>query len=97
MGGRAVSGLAAATLLLLSACAQDASVTDSDVWHMRQNETSVSICYSAAVSTREQVEALAASQCPAERPAIRLKDEVTFFNNCPLSKRNRVTFLCVAQ
>lgn len=99
MNRRNAIGKGAACLCLswlLSACAQQASVTESDVWHARQDQTTVSVCYSAAVSTRAQVEALAVAECPAETPAIRLIDEDTFFNNCPLSKRNRVTFLCVA-
>ncbi len=83
-------------MVLLAGCARDPSITSSDPWHERPNTTAVSVCYSASVSTRQQVEALALSHCPASQPVLRLLDEDNFLNDCPLSKRNRVTFLCVA-
>ena len=86
-----------ATAVLLSACAQEPSITASDVWHEAYDETVVSVCYSASAATREQVVALAASRCPAVKPAVRLIDEDSFLNDCPLSKRKRATFMCVAQ
>lgn len=98
MAGRINLVLVSALLLWLpAACARDASITESDVWHKRQGETVVSVCYSASVSTRAQVEALAGAECPAETPNVRLFDEDAFFNECPLSKRVRATFLCVAE
>ena len=95
MSGRVAVGLLTMTVLL-SACARDASITSSDVWHAGPNETAVSVCYSASVSTREQVLALAADACPVDKPVLRLIDEDSFLNDCPLSKRIRATFLCVA-
>ncbi|RVU37939.1 hypothetical protein EOI86_01135 [Hwanghaeella grinnelliae] len=85
-----------AVMVLMTACARDPSITTSDVWHSGPNQTAVSVCYSASASTREQVEAVAAEGCPVEKPILRLIDEDSFLNDCPLSKRIRATFLCVA-
>jgi hypothetical protein len=95
MKGRVAIGLLSMAVLL-SACARDASLTSSDVWHAGQNQTAVSVCYSASVSTREQVLALAAEACPVDKSVPTLIDEDSFLNDCPLSKRIRATFLCVA-
>ena len=89
--------LCLAGVLLLAACAREPSRTETDVWQQRPGESVVSVCYSAAVSTREQVEAYAQSYCPAAKPLVNLIDHDNFLNNCPLSKRNRATFLCLAQ
>lgn len=93
----ALGGMGLGVAVLLSGCARDPSITESDVWHGGPNDPVVSVCYTAATATREDVLQLAASKCPEETPLLRLIDEDTFFNNCPLSKRVRATFLCVAQ
>ena len=60
-------------------------------------EDVVSVCYSASVSTKVQVESYAQSLCPISKPVVNLIDHDNFLNNCPLSKRNRATFICKAQ
>ncbi len=85
-------------LLVVSAgCAREPSETTADVWQQVPGETVVSVCYSAAVSTRAQIESYAQGLCPAAKPLVELIDHDNFLNNCPLSKRNRATFLCKAQ
>jgi len=91
------TALAVGGVLLLAACAREPSETGPDVWQEVSGEPVVSVCYSAAVSTREQIEAYAQSLCPIAKPAVELIDHDNFLNNCPLSKRNRATFLCKAQ
>ena len=97
MKRRAFTMLLFGSVLLLTACARDPSETTSDDWQLVPGEPVVSVCYSAAVSTRPQIESYAQGLCPAEKPFVELIDHDNFLNNCPLSKRNRATFLCKAQ
>lgn len=89
----ATLGLAGA--LVLGGCANAPSITNTDPWRQVEGETSVSVCYAASATTREEVAALAVSYCPKDRQALRVINEDSFLNNCPLVKRNRVSFLCV--
>ena len=83
--------------LLAAGCAREPSQTAPDDWQLRQDQTVVSVCYSAAVSTQDQIESFAQTLCPAAEPVVRLIDHDNFLNDCPLSKRNRATFVCSAQ
>ena len=83
--------------LVVAGCAREPSQTTSDDWQLRQGQNVVSVCYSAAVSTQDQIESFAQTLCPAAEPFVRLIDHDNFLNDCPLSKRNRATFVCSAQ
>lgn len=97
MNKRGFSAPVLGSLFLLAACARAPSETEPDIWQLRGDEPVVSVCYTAAVSTRQQVEAFAHSLCPAGYSGVELIDHDNFLNNCPLSKRNRATFLCEVQ
>ena len=84
---------AAAVLLLLSACADDPSFTNTANTKPSDNRT-VSICYNGSTTTREALEAMALSRCPGESPRVEVHDHDTFWNACPISKKTRVTFVC---
>ncbi|MEQ9491166.1 MAG: hypothetical protein RIM72_19470 [Alphaproteobacteria bacterium] len=85
-----------AIILFAAACARSPSVTDTDKW-VSANAPGpvVSVCYSAAESTREEVMAFALAECREDLQALILIGEDTALNDCPLLKRARVTFACV--
>ena len=83
--------------VILAGCARAPSFTNIDPWIDRDGEIpAVAVCYSEAETTREQVMAFALAGCPEEQRALTLLDEDSVLNNCPLVKRNRITFACVA-
>ena len=86
---------AALTLLLgLSACAGDPIVTNSDVIK-RTDQPTVSICYSTETSTEQSLRELALKECPVDTSNVQVWDHDTFMNDCPISNKNRVTFMCL--
>ena len=82
---------------VLAACANEPSITRSEVWHEQRGATVVSVSYNGRSTTREAVETLAAGACPVEAPAVTVIDHSSMLSDCPMTKRNRVTFQCVAQ
>lgn len=84
-------------MVFLAACAREPSQTATDTWQELPGEDVVSVCYSASVSSKAQVESFAQSLCPISKPYVELIDHDNFLNQCPLAKRNRATFLCKAQ
>lgn len=86
----------AAVILFTTACARSPSVTETDKWvSATAPGPVVSICYSAAESTREEVMAFALTECQEDLQALTLIGEDTALNDCPLLKRARVAFACV--
>lgn len=92
----------AATLLfafgatvVLAGCADDPSVTNSNAVNQTGIPT-VSICYSGQTTTREDLAGLAMENCPEGTQRVSVWDHDTFFNDCPISKKNRVTYQCLA-
>jgi len=84
----------ASTLLFVSACADPPSVTETSGTRTSELET-VAFCYSGQATTRDQLFAMALEQCPDGTRRAEVWEHDTFFNNCPLTKKNRVTFQCV--
>lgn len=84
------------TFAFATGCARSPSFTETDKWIGADAPgPTVSVCYSAAESTREQVMAFALAKCSEDHRALTLIDEDSALNNCPLLKRQRVTFSCV--
>jgi len=82
--------------VLVAGCARSPSITQTDEWvRARAPGPTVSVCYSATESTREQVMALALGECAEDRRALTLIGEDSALNDCPILKRRRVTFACV--
>ncbi|MGO1118564.1 hypothetical protein ACTL6U_07665 [Rhodovibrionaceae bacterium A322] len=55
----------------------------------------VSLCYSAQVDRKDQIESYLANRCPAsEKWQIRLYGEDQLGTNCPLLQGVRITFIC---
>lgn len=86
-----VLGLSAA---ILSACADPPGPTDTGGTPPTELQT-VAFCYSGQTTTRDQLFAMALAECPAGTRSAEVWEHDTFFNSCPLSKKNRVTFRCL--
>ena len=85
----------AALMLLATGCANEPSVTNNElVPTPKGNYGVVSICYAASAATREQIIALAREHCSPERQTLEVWQHDTFVNDCPLAKKNRVSFIC---
>lgn len=83
-------------LVFAAGCARSPSFTQTDEWvSANAPGPAVSVCYSAAESTREQIMAFALAKCSEDLRALTLIDEDSALNNCPLLKRQRATFSCV--
>jgi hypothetical protein len=54
----------------------------------------VAVCYSAHVSTVEQVSAAAAEFCGEQDTPVTLWREDLVFNDCPIVKKRRAVFAC---
>ncbi|RED53610.1 hypothetical protein [Aestuariispira insulae] len=80
--------------LILSSCANEPSITESYGVDSPGGNLLVSVCYSATNTTRQEIENLAAKSCPAGTTGISVAGHNTLLNQCPLSKKNRVTFEC---
>lgn len=91
-----LAGLLGVFALLVSACAREPSLTSVEAWRVNSNSQSklVAVCYSPEVSTRAQVAAVVVNQCPAETQSLTVLEDSALLNNCPISKRYRVTFEC---
>ena len=80
--------------LLLAACANEPSLTDSYGVETTASGKLVSVCYAADNTTRDEIRKIAAGACPAGTTGLSVADHTTLLNKCPLSKKNRVTFQC---
>lgn len=78
----------------LSACADPPSVTEPTATEETQSPV-VSICYSGQTTTRDALADMAMSHCPAGTTGLEVWDHDTFWNDCPISKKNRVTYRCL--
>jgi len=54
----------------------------------------VAVCYSAHVSTPEQVSVAAAELCSEPNTPVRLWRDDLVMNECPLFKKRRAVFIC---
>ena len=88
--------LALAVVGLLAACAERPSLTDSEPT-ARSDYPIVSFCYSSQTTTREELASMALEACPEGTRRVSVFDHDTLFNNCPISKKNRVTYQCLPQ
>ena len=88
--------MALAVVGLLAACAEKPSLTNNDATAATDFDV-VSFCYSSKTTTREELASLALNACPAETQRVSVWDHDTFFNSCPISKKNRVTYQCLPQ
>ncbi len=81
--------------LLLAGCAGQPSTTGIPP-ALQEKGDAVAVCYDPDATTRAEVEKVARKACPKEDSEIRLWREDVVFNGCPLFKKTRATFLCVA-
>lgn len=79
----------------LSGCTDLPAETES-FGTQRSDLPVVSLCYTGKNTTREALRQTALSLCPEGTSQVSLWDHDTFFNDCPLSRKNRVTFQCVS-
>lgn len=92
----AFSLLSMLVLPALAGCAEAPDPTNS-VATKRSDLPVVSICYTGRAATQAELRQMALDRCPAGTPGVTLWDHDTFFNDCPLSRKNRVTYQCQAQ
>ena len=79
---------------VLSACAEPPALTGTLATPLSKDPL-VALCYSAGNTTREALAELALEACPDETRRVEVWDHDTFFNNCPINKKNRVTYRCL--
>jgi len=96
MTGRNRSFVLIAALMLLGACAELPSKTESGGVDAPPNTELVSLCYSAQTTTRQALADIALELCKEGASGVEQWEHDTFFNNCPISKKNRVTYRCLA-
>lgn len=79
--------------MVLAACASEPAETHASATRFSQSPK-VAICYSAKASTEAQIRSMALKSCPEGTRGVELWDHDTLMNDCPMSRKNRVTFLC---
>jgi hypothetical protein len=79
----------------LAGCADLPAETES-LGSARTDAPVVSLCYTGKTATREALRLQALALCPEGTGRVSVWDHDTFFNNCPLSRKNRVTYQCLA-
>ncbi|MAO91656.1 MAG: hypothetical protein CMM78_10855 [Rhodospirillaceae bacterium] len=79
---------------VLSACAEPPTTTGTLATPLSKDPR-VALCYSASNTTREALAELALEACPDETRRVEVWDHDTFFNDCPINKKNRVTYRCL--
>lgn len=78
----------------LSACSEPPALTGTAATPLSKDPL-VGLCYSASNTTREDLAQLALEACPDETRRVEVWDHDTFFNDCPINKKNRVTYRCL--
>ena len=80
---------------MLVGCTAAPSVTSSDYAKDEPDGyTVISICYSPSDATRAEITAKALESCPIGANSVEPWDKDLVINDCPILKKNRVTFLC---
>ncbi|MDF1749035.1 MAG: hypothetical protein P1V34_09205 [Alphaproteobacteria bacterium] len=79
---------------VLSGCAEPPTQTGTAATPAT-NDPVVAICYSASNTTREALAEMALKLCPKGTQRVDVWDHDTFFNDCPINKKNRVTYRCL--
>ena len=80
-------------IVIIAGCMRDPSLTNiSDI--RRSGEVLVGICYSAEVSTRQEVIDFAFKHCPEGSRNMTIYQHDTLLNDCPIVKKNRIVFQC---
>lgn len=81
---------------LLAGCANDPTVTNTnDTRPAPKGMKTVGVCYNADNTTREAVGAVALKACPEGTAKLSVWDHDQLMNACPLTKVNRVVFVCL--
>lgn len=88
--------LAVLIVLFAAACSELPTVTNSD-GVADTPDAVVSLCYTGQNTTVDELRRMALSYCPEGTTRVDAWEHDTFFNDCPVSKKNRVTFRCLAQ
>jgi hypothetical protein len=86
--------LFAASILLLAACSEPPAPTEPSTAKHTDNEV-VGLCYTGDTTTRAELAAMALELCPEGTRGVDVWDHDTFFNSCPVSRKNRVTYRCL--
>lgn len=95
---RTIRTLAVGAVTVAAGCASVAGDPERtsipfDVPHEMRSRV-VAVCYSARVSTAEQVAKAAAEFCAEPDTPVELWREDLVFNECPLFKKRRAVFSC---
>ena len=91
----AVRTVGAILLALLAAGCSEPPTETNTIATPETDYPRVSICYSASNTTREALAEMALELCPKETRRVEVWDHDTFFNDCPINKKNRVTYRCI--
>ena len=82
-------------ILVFVGCTTAPTITSSDYAKDEpEGYTVVSVCYSPSDATRAEIAAKAIASCPIDTNAVEPWDKDFIINDCPILKKNRVTFLC---
>lgn len=98
MTGKMLRGMVITLVLAggLAACANDPSITDTiDTRSAPDGMKTVGVCYNGNNTTRAAVSEIALKACPKGTTKLKLWDKDHMANACPLTKVNRVVFLCL--
>lgn len=90
-------GRIAAFLVLssLAACSFGPVVTTNPLDAEEAGEQVVSVCYTAANTTREEIMALAEERCRIEGSSLEIWKSNLLLNECPVFLKRRVAFVCI--
>lgn len=81
---------------LLAGCANEPTITDTTGTKPAPGQV-VALCYNASNTSRSELATLALEQCQTGATGVTPWEHDSLMNNCPITKRNRITFLCRTQ
>ena len=79
---------------LLAGCAGTPSQTGTEGTKAAAEQV-VAFCYTGQTTTREALAQMALQACPEGTLRVDVWDHGTLLNDCPVSKKNRVTYRCL--
>jgi len=94
--GGLLRSLAASGLLLLPACTGlPPTETDNPLTVSSDRQDIVSVCYDPGDHSRSEIQTVALATCPKRTVSVTPWRIDKYFNECPVLKKTRISFLCV--
>ena len=94
---RVMRSLAAASFLALASCTEfPPTKTENPLTVPSDRKDIVSVCYDADDHSRAEIQSVARGECSKNTVSVRPWRIDKVFNDCPMFKKTRVSFLCVA-